>query len=671
MSINNSVRYETSTKGTHNWQETEAGAPPAGKAFGTDLNKLVSNQNLSPKQAKLFEFYLSKALDYVAEQDQQVDMESIVPVPVDTLIPRYTKIVSQEELGAGLQPLDQSRKRLSDYSFGSSHPVHVTTVYDHPWIGKIIVRRKTKQAKQWNPQHGIMERLREEQTTTLELKPAPWLAMPFASIEVQMQRSQFMNEPPKINFNPPHTFPYFRMPEELCDALEAGNLEALQQALSDNVIPLGGRDHKGRNLLDMSLESFGNDYINFLYDAPEQMPALLKMAEWFYTQGVRTEMNDSHHILTNHLYLSVYQTSGDIADNTYKMEQLLINVTADAPAIPRAKTLLHFAILNTDHSIYLESVISDIIDDAVTVDEHRCAKDLAKLESELVALRAQWAPISAKYDDYPIGVEHMLLMSWIQMRRLSKFAGDGIINSAERFRHLKGPRYILLVSFLMYSEPYYSRTAISEPIANMLRFCRRCSPTILEDGFGDFVSKVACRSNLLGLWYEILNLAGFPAAEFISRHTASHEHIQKPLRVQLAQIADSSLPHSWSALLTVKDPHDLGEMQSWEQWTKQEEQFVFNSHDTLRPPELCIVHQEGSELFFDCGITDPAFENGLDWALEQDYFDDIEEKMEYYTEEDAFTDFADPDEQIPDQTKGRSLLSHLVSGGASVLSSIV
>ena len=675
LSIDNSTKYEISAKDIHNRrneQGPEAEPYTANSGFSTDLKKFVSNQTLGPKQAQILEFYLGKALEYVAEQDRQMDAESIVRPQVDSTIPRYTKVVPQETSGASSPFLGASRRRPSDYSFSSSGPVWTTTVYDHPWIGKIVVRRKAKHTKQWNPEDGTLERLREEHITTLELKLAPWLAIPFASIELQTQRLQLINDAPTFGFKLPKSFPYFRMPPELGNAIEAGNLEALQQAVSDNVIPLSGRDHSGRNLLDMSLETFGDDYVNLAFDPPSHIGSLLKMARWLYSQGIKTDMDDKHFILANHIYLSACNSGRNVAANTFHMEQLLIDVTADAPAIPRAKTLLHFAILNSEHSIYLESVISDIIDDAISVDKNHCAQDLTKLDRDLTDLRARWEPIHAKYGGYPVGVEHMLLSSWIRLRRLSKLAGDDMFVSAERFRHLKGPRYILLKTLLMFAEPYLSGLDVIESIANWLRLCRRYTPTILEDGFGDFLSKIACRSNLLGMWHEILDSAGFSASEFISRHITVHERMQQPLRVQLTLTTDADLANPSSVVLTARDPHDLVEMQFWEQRNKPQERFLFNSHETLLPPEFCVVRQAGSELYFDCGVADPLFENASDWDSERAYFDDVEEKMEYYTEEDAFADSAELNEQTSlDQSKSGGLLSHLVSGGASVLSSIV
>ncbi|MCJ1353214.1 MAG: hypothetical protein MMC33_003199 [Icmadophila ericetorum] len=679
VSIDNSVSYGSNRNDTPNRQsEQEVELYPDSKDLGTKFRKLVSNKNLAPKQAQLLKFYLGKALEYVAEQDRQIDREVKVHSQKEPFRPEYMTMLSPKNPKVGLHLLDVSRRHLSEYSFSSSSPVRTAMVYDHPWVGKIVVRRRTKYAKQWNIKDGTFERLREEQTTTLELSLAPWLSMPYSSIEVQMQRLQFMHEAPRNALKLPALFPYIQMPEELENAIQAGNLSALQKAVSQNVIHLGGRDQEGRNLLDMSLEAFGDDYKNTISDPPSHIGSLLEMARWFHAHGVRTEMSDNHFILANHMYLSVYNSDGDTAANTFNMEQLLIDVTADAPAIPRAKTLLHFAIINTEHTVYLESVISDIIDDAVSVDEHHCAEDLTKLENELVDIKARWTPIiseSNEEDLYLLGAEYVILLSWIRLKRLSQFTRDGTNISAERFNCLKGPRYVLLKSLLTYAEPYLSDSDVFEGIANWLKICRRCTPTILEDGFGDFLSQIACRNNQLGMWHELLDLAGYSGAEFISRHIAmDHNLIQKPLRIQLAQAVDLDPSNPSSIVLTVKDPHELGAMRAWEQIRKPQERFVINSHETLLSPEICVMRQVGSELFFDCGITDPTFDNGTDWELEQEYFEGYEEKMEYYTEEDVFVEMAERDEDKQTshvEGKPRSLLSNLVSRSALALSSIV
>ena len=248
------------------------------------------------------------------------------------------------------------------------------------------------------------------------------------------------------------------------------------------------------------------------------------------------------------------------------------------------------------------------------------------------------------------------------------------------FQLLKGPRDVLLKGLRRAEVPYLAESDAVASFGNILRLCRICSPRILEDGFGDFLTDFACYRDSMSFWHAVLDYAGYSATAFISQHFAAEEHIRKPLRVYLTENPKLQSDGHISVMLTASDPHRLEDSVSpecWEEETLPQGDCLFESHQrdwnaNYMPPVVCVLRQEGTELHFECGITDDDFSSDFDWKLEQDHLNRLQERADYYTEYDIFADADDiQNELISTQLIFKCLLSNLVKGSVSLLTSII
>ena len=97
---------------------------------------------------------------------------------------------------------------------------------------------------------------------------------------------------------------------------------------------------------------------------------------------------------------------------------------------------------------------------------------------------------------------------------------------------------------------------------------------------------------------------------------------------------------------------------------------LYNSNGaTENPPDICFVRREGTELHFDCGITDPQFDSEGHWEAERRYWAEFDEANHRFT----YQEFTKEKTQVvePSPTPSPSLFSRLVSEGASIITSIV
>lgn len=562
-------------------------------------------------------------------------------------------------------------KHSTNLSFSTLHPQSATTVYQNPWLGKIIVRRKTTRTKSWNTETGTFDIKYKEQQTTVELRVSSWLSQ--TGMEFHLQKLHF--KAPEVLFQP---VSYVNIPAELSLALDKGDLITIQKFLSQGMLRLTDREDvgEGSNLLEKTLHALTNDWYwteasnKYSDDPPEEQGrdhyvGLIETSRWLISQGLTCEMQYTHRFLNEGVFVGLSDKIGDLGTNIYNMERLLIDSTTNAPAISRANLLLDFAIQNPDHSLYLESVISDIISEAGMLDDQEWEQQVTALETSEVR-GARWVE-----DPFSVGCQCVLTSSWLRLNRLS---GSAESISTERFRLMKGIRRILFAAMQQFGIRY-SHTSDIFGLGNILKICLLCSPDVLGDGFGDLLYAVACQRSTLGIWHGALKKANHPVAGFAARHQATHAHKHGQIHTILSEAPISaSDPHSCTPVASNSDPTPEKNVKKSEAETESAREHIeSNSPNPSCSPEICSILEEFSKIHLKCDGINFKVVGGSGSKPESEGLDNLDEVVEYYTHEDIFQDVLDPDEQPPKACKieGSSMLSQLVTTSTLVLGSIL
>ena len=645
--------------------------PSKGDQLNSEKVDIVTKdllQGLGSCQTSLTATPVREVISEVLKEDQadhlhqHIADRDLYTIGYGNLIDSSSSTISYKELVGA--------KHSTNLSFSTLHPQSVTTVYQNPWLGKLLVRRKNTCTKSWNPETGTFDIKYMDQKTTVELRVSRWLYQ--TGMDFHLQQLHF--KAPEVLFQPVN---YVQIPAELSLALDKGDLKTIQKFLLQSKLRLTDREDigEGSNLLEKTLHALTNDWYwteasnKYADDPPEEQGrdhyvGLIETSRWLISQGLTCEMQHTHRFLNEGVFVGLSDKVGDLGTNIYNMERLLIDSTTNAPAISRANLLLDFAIQNPEHSLYFESVISDIISEADILDDQEWEQQVTALETSEVR-GARWLE-----DPFSVGCQCVLTSSWLRLNRLS---GSTNRISAERFRLMKGIRRILFAAMQQFGIRC-SQTSDIFGLGNILKICLLCSPDVLGDGFGDLLYTVACHRNTLSIWHGALEKASHPIACFATRHQAMHMHKHGQIHTILSETPISaSDPLSCTSVASNADNTPEKNVKESEAETEEvREHIESNSLNPSYLPEICSILEEAGRIHLKCDGINFKVVGGLGSKPQGESLDSLDEIIEYYTHEDIFQEVLDPIRQ-PEACKfeGSGVLSQLVSASTLVLGSIL
>ena len=614
--------------------------------------KILSKMNTcgSRNMPWLTESALRKLMVGILEDNQHI-FSSHKDSPQDLGNPEV--IPSKAVLEHPLHTMPNGLDKVIDFTKTSKPSLQTT--YHSPWIGTVGVIRQSTVRKTWKAKEEEFEIKHQKWQTYIYLKPASWLSQLGVDLRVQTTQAMYGSANITTTLEPVR---YVDIPPAALHALHQGDIATVQHLLSAGEISLHDRDFRtGNNLLRIGLHHFGAFWYTDEEEklAPSQLD-IVSSSLWLLSQGLETEIQSDDSILSDWKFSEGMRTHGaDVFVNVSNMERLLLEMTENVSPIMRAKKLLLFAMVNPDHSIHLESVIWDLL------------KDETPSEAELVLFKNAERKWWANGDLFINGMECMLLNSYLNIRSEVQRKTDDEPKSSAFEGSLKGPRRMLLGMMAWDQCDSLSHKDQVDFIANILGLSNRFT-SILDDGFSDHVSTYACRLHKVDLWHDILDGARTSAKSHIRKHVTSDLTVQHPLHIRLG-VENGS--HTSTTLLA-RDPHaskDEGSDDLWES-IESYSKSLYNSHGPKgNPSDICFVRQEGTELHFDCGITDPQHDREGHWEAEQQYWSEFEEANRRYTHKEFTEEETQVVESVSKPTP--SFLSRLVSEGASIVTSIV
>ena len=164
--------------------------------------------------------------------------------------------------------------------------------------------------------------------------------------------------------------------------------------------------------------------------------------------------------------------------------------------------------------------------------------------------------------------------------------------------------------------------------------------------------------------------ANFPAEEFIHEHESDESHIQPPVKIYLGgNRTEDTSGNPRRITIFVEDPHHGLDLES--NYTIQDSWEPLYSSHIKKSSEICQVHQEGSELIFDCDIMNPASADSSDWKEVQEYWSRYEADREHLTRIDIEEPSSPVKTDSSSETQQTGLLPRLVSGGLTFISGII
>lgn len=522
------------------------------------------------------------------------------------------------------------------------------TVYHNAWIGTVTLYRKAMVSKARRPGAQSYDTQSQVSQTIIQFKFASWLSN--ARLDLTLEKLLSLSGAPKLGFSL-ETVRYINMPDRAKDAVRDGDLNLLYRVLTEQKVCVKSRDSfAGKTLLDLSLVALAVDWVHSdERDKPSKAPQIASTALWLLSQGIERKESEAEDMLRSWMFLGLSDVyCADREAHLRNMEKLLLESTSNSPPIMRARVLVMFGILNSDHSNDLDIAILDLLNEGATED------DLAELQR---AANAFWELGLELIDP---GVESIIVSSMLQML----VTREAHISKVEV---LKGPRRLILGLLAMAVHPQDWSGGIRF-IASILRLCRPMA--ILDDGFGEVVSGFACRRHILPVWVDALKLADY-SFRVMPNHLAADQHIQAPLMVGMTCCTDDGNPDSLNpTIITVADPHDQVGSAVLQLWHSLEKPSgaSFHSHKHADDIEVCQVERSGTEIIFDCDIANPLFPDPTRWASERQHWADLEEAIQHFTSiesEDIFVDCA------PVDAPSSGFLTEVAAGTISFLTCIV
>ena len=366
------------------------------------------------------------------------------------------------------------------------------------------------------------------------------------------------------------------------------------------------------------------------------------------------------------VFWKLYECSYPDNDESHitQLRKLFLATADSMPTILLAKAMVRFAFVFPSQASYMEPLIVDLIKDSVLTE------DWQSLEH---GLRDFWD--DEKTTGLPPFANVILLCLW-KVIQAKPPEGD----PSNRISALRPVRSLVLKLIEVTEsevESHLDEYAMWS-LAGQIVLCKEAH--ILGDGFAEFLTKHACRSHYLETW------------EAIQSHlprSIKPENLEHPLgtcscpplRIRVDYDLEQDEPETTRNLrIVVTDPHDFEATNHFigTDVTEGTGNRIYDSHQDRHSPEICFVRQEGSELFFDCSISDKFSHEDL-WEDERRRLVQLDRDLEYYTyEEDkaglkegevAEATTNDMHSEREDERQG--LVSRLALEGLSLIAGIV
>jgi len=210
------------------------------------------------------------------------------------------------------------------------------------------------------------------------------------------------------------------------------------------------------------------------------------------------------------LHLGAPNNDYDALQEAQEFERLLLESTDSSPCLQRAKMLITYAFMNPLHSQQLIATVLDLIEEtAIDVGPEVLAEEEKKYWA------SEWVKEGSIGD---IGIEAVIASGFLKFARVPKK-----ISETEQFR-LEALRGVRRLFYEMFSKtPFKEEIEEENSRENFLSLsanfvCMLRSLTLFEDGFGEFISDLACKNESLELWNAILRRANIDPKRFPCRH---------------------------------------------------------------------------------------------------------------------------------------------------------
>ena len=429
--------------------------------------------------------------------------------------------------------MEYARNRFSD-----KHSVYLAS-----WFGTIAVTRKWTSSKKLNHEEGDLGDADTQHTTSIQFTPASWLTKTAWVLSLQRELAFAASPNISLALQPVR---YVQIPSVASHAIYQGDLMTLQHLLRAGQVSLHDREwSSGYSLLELSFGALNSLWLMTEYAPPHpHVRDIVQTARWIFARGTSADTQCQDVLLPN-FFSTASLRENDMCnvDDIEQMEQLLIEVSENEPAVHRCQRLLAFAVWNPDHSLYVDCVISDIAQGDFT-------------EQDLLSVSAAEEDYWAKGSLVASGLEASILYALLKLRAEYRHYHPNNVPRNMVRDVLKGPRRILFdmlkVSLELPPEAGIDRTSRAREIidytSSYLRICRDLP--LLEDGFGDLLSAYAHEHHMKDVWNAI-----------ISRSTGYSDGIElELLRLDLdSSIALFIRGDSENRLLELKSPAEAPE----------------------------------------------------------------------------------------------------------------
>ena len=580
---------------------------------------------------------------------------------------RRSKLETENHLAQGFskESIRETHNLVITRSSGSN--IHVR--YHNSWIGTIrIVSRSTRERLRCAKEKTFETRIEKKQGF-IQFKPAPWLSWFGLDLGLHSVGTLYGSTKLASILEPVR---YVDFPSAVHNALQTRDSKSIRRMLSNGQISLHDKDYNTeQSLLDQCISSLWS--YPFLRE-DESPTELVELSQWLISLGLTPNYEAIHHDgnSDNHPIMDAFwqlyggQTRGVNYDESDIIElRKLFLATADTvPTILLAKTMVRFGITFPSQASYVEPFIVDLIRDSALTE------DWASLE---YGLRDFWD--DEKTTGMPPIANILLVCLWRVLARFRPQAAS-LIEANTRLSALR-PIRALLLKFINPTDidSHWDEQDLRSVVA-YLTLCREAR--ILDGGFAEFVSWYACKSHCLENWEAVQNVLQLQHGT-LKLETPAHENtcLYPALGVRLDLDAEQDDQRGTQRVIAkITDPHEASNyFLDVVEGTKNR---LYDSHESRHTSEICFVRQEGTELYFDCGISDPEFPHEGRWEDARQYYADFDRDLELFTNEDTIeppikeeevTDACHVGLSNPAERLG--LVSRLASGAIAIVGSIV
>ena len=433
-------------------------------------------------------------------------------------------------------------------------------MFHNRFLGTVLVGRRKSVAKTWNDKDQRYEKQNQSFQTIVRVRPAPWLLSKGYEVKFEELLLHYGGSSLNISLDALRYVPIKNQFND--DLFRLGDLSGLQHILEKRIISIKDRDqYTQKNLLELSMSSLSMDWLFEEID-PDMVGSkrrcIVQMSRWLVSQGLSYDFNIDPEFFDSWFFLCPPQDKpkNEVAAEMYELECLLLEGTENAPCLPRTVALILFVMANEEHSRQLLCTIQDLITEAAVDQE---ADYFAEKE------RVFWGKVKDDPSEIFVpGMENVIASSMLQLAKLVK--GD---DATSRRMALEGSRRILCKLFnIMGSKAIMTEHALPSTrdeniitVSRILVLCRNMD--ILNDGFGEHFTNLACAHQCLDIWFEGLRMARYNPELFWSSHLRAgglEEYLLEAGHCENGMCWDSSASYkNGSCKRHAHDPARLGD----------------------------------------------------------------------------------------------------------------